>query len=88
MHDHQDEKTDRLLSRILNGSANSADIELFAEWIKDLSNERYFEQYKEMWHVANEVGVSKEHLESSLSVFLGYIRKRRRERLVRRRFLY
>lgn len=88
MHNHQDEKTDRLLSRILNGSANSGDIELFAEWIKDLSNERYFEQYKEMWHVANEVEVSKEHLESSLSVFLGYIRKRRRERLIRRRVLY
>ncbi len=88
MSDHQDDKTDRLLSRILNGSANSADIELFAEWIKDLSNERYFEQYKEMWHVANEVEVSKEHLGSSLSVFLGYIRKRRRERLVRRRVLY
>lgn len=88
MSDHQDEKTDRLLSRILNGSANSGDIECFAEWIKDLSNERYFEQYKEMWHVANEVEVSKEHLESSLSVFLGYIRKRRRERLVRRRVLY
>lgn len=88
MSDHQDEKTDRLLSRILSGNASSGDIECFAEWIKDLSNERYFEQYKEMWHVANEVEVSKEHLESSLSVFLGYIRKRRRERLVRRRVLY
>ena len=88
MSDHQDEKTDRLLSRILSGNASSGDIECFAEWIKDLSNERYFEQYKEMWHVANEVEVSKEHLESSLSVFLGYIRKRRRERLIRRRVLY
>lgn len=88
MSDHQDEKTDRLLSRILSGNASSGDIECFAEWIKDLSNERYFEQYKEMWHVANEVEVSKEHLESSLSVFLGYIRKRRRERLFRRRVLY
>jgi len=88
MSDHQDEKTDRLLSRILSGNASSGDIECFAEWIKDLSNERYFEQYKEMWHVANEVEVGKEHLESSLSVFLGYIRKRRRERVVRRRVLY
>jgi len=88
MSDHQDEKTDRLLSRILSGNASSGDIECFAEWIKDLSNERYFEQYKEMWNVANEVEVSKEHLESSLSVFLGYIRKRRRERLIRRRVLY
>lgn len=88
MSDHQDEKTDRLLSRILSGNASSGDIECFAEWIKDLSNERYFEQYKEMWHVANEVEVGKEHLESSLSVFLGYIRKRRRESVVRRRVLY
>ncbi|MCK9628400.1 MAG: FecR domain-containing protein [Bacteroidales bacterium] len=88
MHDHQDEKTDRLLSKILNGSASSGDIEFFAEWIKDLSNERYFEQYKEMWHVANDVEVSKEHLESSLSIFLSYIRRKRRDKMARRRVLY
>jgi len=83
-----DETIDLLLSKILNGSATSKEIEFFAEWIKDLSNERYFEQYKEMWHVAQEIRVSDRQLDRSMSTFLSYIRSNRRKQNVRRRLLY
>lgn len=88
MERKNDEALDLLLSKILNGSASSKEIEYFADWIKDFNNERYFEQFKQMWHVAQDVQVSDKQLDQSLLSFLSYIRASRRKQLFRKRLLY
>lgn len=88
MEKKNDEALDLLLSKILNGSASSKEIEYFADWIKDFNNERYFEQFKQMWHVAQNVQVSDKQLDQSLLSFLSYIRASRRKQLFRKRLLY
>ncbi len=88
MERKNDETLDLLLSKILNGSASSKEIEYFADWIKDFNNERYFEQFKQMWHVAQDVKVSDKQLDQSLLSFLSYIRASRRKQLFRKRLLY
>jgi transmembrane sensor len=88
MQSRNDEKTDLLLSRILNGSASKKEIEFFADWIKDIDNERYFEQYKEMWHVAQNIEVGDKQKDLSFHSFLHYIRTSNRRYMLRKRILY
>ncbi len=80
--------TDILLSKILKGQASAKEVEFFAEWIKDIDNERYFDDFKAIWHVAGNVEVSNEKLDRSLSTFMNYIRSSRRRHIRRSRILY
>ncbi len=88
MEKKRDEQVEILLSRILNGSATVPEIKEFAEWVKDIDNERYFENFKEIWHVAGDVTVDQNQLDLSMSKFLGVIRKKRNRELIRTRVFY
>ena len=83
-----EEATDILISRILKGTADTDEIEEFAEWIKDIDNERYFEQYKEVWHSAQEVHVSEGKKDQSLQSLIHYIRYNKKRQSNRRRFIF
>ena len=83
-----DENLRRLLTRILNGQATEGEVKQFAEWIKDLDNERFFEQYKEMWHASGDPQIGEGQVDRSLSVFVNYIRASRRKQAIKSRWLY
>ncbi|OFY44609.1 MAG: hypothetical protein A2X18_03275 [Bacteroidetes bacterium GWF2_40_14] len=82
------EATDILISRILKGTANTGEIAEFAIWIKDIDNERYFEQYKEVWHSAQNIDISEGKFDQSLHSLLHYIRYNRKKQIKRRRFVF
>ncbi len=84
----EEETRDILISRILKGVAGTDEIEEFAEWIKDIENERYFEQYKEVWHSAQEIRVSEGKKEQSLQSLIHYIRYNKKRNINRRRFIF
>ena len=88
MEKKRDEQVDILLSRILSGTASVPEIKEFAEWLKDIDNERYFENFKEIWHVAGDVKVDQTQLDVSMSKFLGVIRKKRKKEILRHRVIF
>ncbi|MHC1781092.1 MAG: FecR family protein [Bacteroidales bacterium] len=88
MEKKRDEQVDILLSRILSGTANVPEIKEFADWLKDIDNERYFENFKEIWHVAGDVKVDQKQLDVSMSKFLGVIRKKRKKEILRHRVIF
>lgn len=79
---------DNLLSRILSGKAASSEVEQFALWIKDSQNERYFEEYKQLWHTLNNTSATLQRSDQSLTSFLNYIENSKRRDRIRRRRLY
>lgn len=88
MQKENSSNTDYLLSRILSGKADSHEVERFALWIKESRNERYFEEYKEVWHTLNDVHPNKNESDRSLTSLLNYIEHSRRKQRVRKRVLY
>ncbi len=67
---------DNTLVRILDGSAEKEDIIYFSTWIKDYSNEIYFEKFKEMWHLS----IDKSYIENNSAEhnpekFIAYIKR-------------
>ncbi|GAB1474852.1 hypothetical protein MASR2M69_22930 [Bacteroidota bacterium] len=88
MQKENSSNTDYLLSRILSGKADSHEVERFALWIKESRNERYFEEYKEVWHTLNDVHPNKNESDRSLTSLLNYIEHSRRKQRVRKRLLY
>ena len=82
------EKIDILLTRILSGSAEPSEIDSFSEWIKDFNNERYFEQFKEMWHVAKDIPPDNKKTQQAHQRYLRYIKSVKRRQRTRRRFIY
>jgi len=80
--------TDILLSKILAGRASGEEIEIFADWIKNIDNERYFEQFKEVWHAAQNIQPEEKLLDQSLKSLLNYIRNSKRRELYRKRVIY
>jgi len=88
MHKESTISTDNLLSRILSGKAGSNEVERFAVWIKDSHNERYFEEYKQIWHTLNSVPAGQQRSDRSLVSFLNYIDSSKRRQRFRRRVLY
>ncbi|OFY39480.1 MAG: hypothetical protein A2X18_05145 [Bacteroidetes bacterium GWF2_40_14] len=83
-----EEEIDLLISRNLNGSANPEEIERLSVWIKNFDNETYFEQYKKMWHVAQDMPADDKHIKQSLLSFLQYTRARERRHNIRTRLIY
>ncbi len=88
MQKENSSNTDYLLSRILSGKADSHEVERFALWIKESRNERYFEEYKEVWHTLNDVHPNNNESDRSLTSLLNYIEHSRRKQRVRKRVLY
>ncbi len=86
MYTQQTEETDLLLGRIVAGEADSGEIEEFALWIKDPENERYFEQFKEFWHIGHDLQPGEERTQEALNGYLKYIRQRRKKEKRRKRF--
>lgn len=82
------EETDILIIKILNGTANNGQIEEFGHWIKDYENERYFEQFKEIWHAAQNCQLSEGKKAQNLKSFILYIRNSRRKQNNRKRRMY
>lgn len=80
--------TDILLSKILAVRASDQEVELFVDWIKNIDNERYFEQFKEVWHAAQNIQPDEKLLDQSLKSLLNYIRNSKRKELYRRRLIY
>ncbi|PKP00286.1 MAG: hypothetical protein CVU13_01905 [Bacteroidetes bacterium HGW-Bacteroidetes-8] len=80
--------TDFVLSKMLSGRASDQEVELFVEWIKNIDNERYFEQFKEVWHAAQNIQPGEELIDRSLKSLLIYIRNSKRRELFRKRLLY
>ncbi|MHC1779066.1 MAG: FecR family protein [Bacteroidales bacterium] len=67
---------DNLLVRILEGSAGKEDIIFFSTWIKDYSNEIYFEKFKEMWHVSVDTSyIDNNVAEHDPERFISYIKR-------------
>ena len=76
MQEKNGQVIDNLLVRILEGSAGKEEIINFSTWIKDYSNEIYFEKFKEMWHVS----VDTSYLENNVAEhdpekFINYIKR-------------
>ena len=88
MYKESKKSIDSLLSGILSGKAGSSEVEHFAEWIKDSQNERYFEDYKQIWHTLNSAPAGEQMRDRSLESFLNYIDSSRRRQRFRRRALY
>ncbi len=88
MHKERSSSTDYLLSRILSGKACSDEVDQFAAWIKVSDNERYFEDYKQVWHTLNSVCPEQSTEDNSLRSFLNYIEKSKRTQRLRRGVLY
>ncbi len=88
MQKEKNSNTDYLLSRILSGKADSNEVERFALWIKETQNERYFEEYKEVWHTLTSVNPEGAVSDKSLKSLLNYIEKSRRKQRLRKRVLY
>ncbi|MHC1778900.1 MAG: FecR family protein [Bacteroidales bacterium] len=88
MQKEKNSNTDYLLSRILSGKADSNEVERFALWIKETQNERYFEEYKEVWHTLTSVNPEGEVSDRSLKSLLNYIEHSRRKQRLRKRVLY
>ncbi len=86
MRTEQTEETDLLLGKIVAGEADSQEIEEFALWIKDPGNERYFEQFKEFWHIGHDLRANEERTQKALDRYLKYIRQRRKKEKIRKRF--
>lgn len=80
---------DNLLVRILEGSAERDDIIFFSTWIKDYSNEIYFEKFKEMWHVSVDTNyIDNNVAEHDLEKFISYIKRSKlRDRNRKRAFM-
>lgn len=78
-------ESDILLSKILNNSATTEEIIEFSEWIKDYRNEAYFEKFKEMWNVSQDVSYKKEFASTQNSDrFVSYIRRSKLKARARR----
>jgi len=88
MQKEKSSKIDYLLSKILSGKAGSAEVEEFASWIKDTHNERYFEEYKEVWHSLNNVYPEQAVTDGSLRSLLNYIEHSKRKLRLRKRVIY
>ena len=88
MQKEKSSKIDYLLSKILSGKAGSAEVEEFALWIKDTHNERYFEEYKEVWHSLNNVYPEQAVTDGSLRSLLNYIEHSKRKLRLRKRVIY
>lgn len=88
MHKESNNSIDNLLSRVLSGKAGSNEVEQFAYWIKDSHNERYFEEYKQIWHTLNSTTANLSRSDQSLLTFLNYIDSSKRRERFRRRVLY
>ena len=88
MQKEKNSNTDYLLSRILSGKADSNEVERFALWIKETQNERYFEEYKEVWHTLTSVNPEGAISDRSLKSLLNYIEQSRRKQRLRKRLLY
>ncbi len=84
----EDEEIDLLISKNLNGSATPEEIEKLSVWVKNFDNETYFEQYKKIWHVAQDNPADDSQIKESLLSFLKYTRARERKHNIRRRFVY
>ncbi|HBG24454.1 MAG: hypothetical protein A2X17_08805 [Bacteroidetes bacterium GWF2_41_61] len=80
--------TDVMLSKMLAGRASDDEVENFADWIKNIDNERYFEQFKEVWHASQDIQPGDELIDQSLKSLLNYIRNRKRKELFRKRVIY
>jgi len=81
------EDIDLLLGRIVSGEADSSEIEKFSDWIKDPDNERYFEQFREIWHIGQNKMPDKEKKAKAHHRYISYIRfRRRREKVSKRIF--
>ncbi|GAB1474258.1 FecR domain-containing protein [Bacteroidota bacterium] len=80
---------DNLLVRILEGSAERDDIIFFSTWIKDYSNEIYFEKFKEMWHVSVDTNyIDNNVAEHDPEKFISYIKRSKlRDRNRKRAFM-
>ncbi len=80
---------DNLLVRILEGSAERDDIIFFSTWIKDYSNEIYFEKFKEMWHVSVDTSyIDNNVAEHDPEKFISYIKRSKlRDRNRKRTFM-
>ena len=80
---------DNLLVRILEGSAGKEEIINFSTWIKDYSNEIYFEKFKEMWHASVDTSYIENNVaEHDPEKFINYIRRSKlKERNRRRAFM-
>ncbi|PKP06281.1 MAG: hypothetical protein CVU10_01580 [Bacteroidetes bacterium HGW-Bacteroidetes-5] len=80
--------TDVMLSKMLAGRASDDEVENFADWIKNIDNERYFEQFKEVWHASQNIQSGDELIDQSLKSLLYYIRNRKRKELFRKRVIF
>lgn len=78
-------ESDILLAKILNNSATTEEIIQFSEWIKDYRNEAYFEKFREMWNVSEDISYKKEFSGSLNSErFVSYIRRSKLKARARR----
>jgi len=84
----EDEEIDLLISKNLNGSASPDEIEKLSVWVRNFDNETYFEQYKKIWHVAQDIPADDSQIKESLLSFLKYTRARERRQNFRTRFVY
>jgi len=84
----EDEEIDLLISKNLNGSATPEEIEKLSVWVRNFDNETYFEQYKKIWHVAQDVPADDRQIKQSLLSFLKYTRARERRHNIRTRLVY
>ncbi len=84
----EDEEIDLLISKNLNGSATPDEIEKLSVWVRNFDNETYFEQYKKIWHVAQDIPADDSQIKESLLSFLKYTRARERRQNFRTRFVY
>ncbi|MCK9303969.1 MAG: FecR family protein [Bacteroidales bacterium] len=78
MQSDKREDIDILLNRILNGEADSSDIEVFSLWIRDPGNEKYFEQFKDIWHLSHSTLPDPDKTAKEHDRYINYIRMRRR----------
>jgi len=89
MSEKESSSIDILLSRILSGKANSNDVNNFNKWIKISANEKYFLEYKEIWHTLyNNNGIDDERTNRALNSYINYIDTKRKRNRVRKTLYY
>lgn len=92
---YTESEIDSLLSNIIGGKGSNEEILFFSEWIKDYKNERYFYNFKEMWHVATDIDyrVNYSSLKGDVEFMKDdrlriYIKNSRRKELYKRIYIY